>query len=470
MQITARNFGYRHASRKNPALTQISFSVEKGERILLLGASGSGKSTLMAALAGVLGAEDGQSSGELIINTRCGMVLQDPDSQVIASRVGDDVAFGCENFAIEPAEIWRRVPQALALVGLDLPLDHPTAELSGGQKQRLALAGVIAMGAELILLDEPTANIDSESVPEIVHAVTTSIKETGASMIIVEHRVDIWRDYIDRVIVLKQGRIIADGTPDNVLAEHGNQLVEEGIWVPGITPELPAAKNASDISHSDSALTTRQLVVGWDQPHYGPVEIAIPRGVSTVITGVNGVGKSTLALTLAGLKKPYSGSVHISQDIAGLLSSDPYTWRSKDLVERIGYVFQDPEHQFMARSVQEELLVSKTRRRWWRSELPSPEDIAYADEVLNRLGLIELAKANPFTLSGGQKRRLSVATCLVAAPDIVFFDEPTFGQDRKTFVELINLIRQLSDNGTTVVSISHDPLYLTALGDLEIRL
>ena len=208
--ITARGFGYRHASRKNPAFSDLDFTVDRGEKLLLLGASGSGKSTLLAAIAGVPGSDDGDFSGELTVSGVVGMVLQDPDSQVIASRVGDDVAFGCENLGVSREETWRRVRRGLELVGLDLPLDHPTAELSGGQKQRLALAGVLAMGADIIVLDEPTANLDPAGVQEVVRAVTRVAAETGATVIIVEHRVATWQGVVDRCMVLGELNIARD--------------------------------------------------------------------------------------------------------------------------------------------------------------------------------------------------------------------------------------------------------------------
>lgn len=160
--VQVRDFGYRHSSRKKAALAGINLDIAPGERVLLTGDSGSGKSTLLAALAGVLGDDsEGETFGSMLVDaSSVGLVLQDPDSQVIASRIGDDVAFGCENLQVPSEQIWSRVEQALDMVGLDLPLNHPTKYLSGGQKQRLALAGVIAMGARLILLDEPTANLD----------------------------------------------------------------------------------------------------------------------------------------------------------------------------------------------------------------------------------------------------------------------------------------------------------------------
>src|SRR5690606_16151664 len=238
--VVARGWGWRHASRHAWAVQDVSFRIEPGERVLLLGASGAGKSTLLHGLAGVLGGEEeGEHAGELRVGDRsaadvrgtAGLVLQDPDSQVILSRVGDDVAFGCENLGVPRDEIWRRVPEALASVGLNLPLDHPTSALSGGQKQRLALAGVIAMQPGLLLLDEPTANLDADGVDEVRDAVAGLLDHSSATFIVIEHRVEVWRSLVDRVIVLStSGGVVADGHPDAVLAEEGAALARSGVW------------------------------------------------------------------------------------------------------------------------------------------------------------------------------------------------------------------------------------------------
>lgn len=454
--IIARAFGYRHASRKNKALEDISFTISRGERVLLLGPSGAGKSTLLSAIAGLIDTSEGAVEGDLTTHGVVGMVLQDPDSQVISSRVGDDVAFGCENLRIPADEIWPRVHRALELVGLDLPLDHPTEKLSGGQKQRLALAGVIAMGADVIVLDEPTANVDPQGVAEVVDAVTQVAEHTGATVIVVEHRVSTWQGFATRALALDgHGHLIADGEVDTVLDINGAQLAAEGIWIPNLDPSLPETR---PVSNNDAAVVGQQLVYGWDAPLNSdrPLDISLPRGGSTVITGVNGAGKSTLLLTLAGLLLPHAGTVSVHPDLSVKGKTNPYRWRSGDLAQRFGYVFQDPEHQFVARTVREELSLS------------APTHIA--DDMMERLGLAHLAEANPFTLSGGQKRRLSVATVLVNSPEVVFLDEPTFGQDRTTFTELVYLIRELTDRGVTTVSITHDHLYRSALADKEVSL
>lgn len=438
--VTARGFGWRHASRTGPALAGVDLDIAPGDRILLTGDSGSGKSTLLAALAGVLGDdEDGERQGSLRVDApTVGLVLQDPDSQVISSRVGDDVAFGCENIGIDPADIWPRVTRALDLVGLDLPLDHPTAHLSGGQKQRLALAGVIAMGATLILLDEPTANLDPHGEREVVAAVDRVLTETGATLVVVEHRHDLWTPVVDRILRL-DGGIAEIGTAD----------------LPG-PADLPPARSPD----GPALLAAHDLVTQFGPPR----NLHLPQGASTVITGRNGAGKSTLALTLAGLLPPRSGTLELSGDLRQGLRPPPHRWRSAALARRIGTVFQDPEHQFVARTVAEEMAVGPKVMK-----LPERPAQRRIDELLERLRLTHLLQANPFTLSGGEKRRLSVATALVAAPTLLILDEPTFGQDPATFRELVLLLRELTDDGVTVASVTHDPGFIAALGDHHVE-
>ncbi|MGO1880667.1 MAG: ABC transporter ATP-binding protein, partial [Microbacterium gubbeenense] len=210
-RVAARGWGWRYATRHAWAARGLDLDIAPGERILLSGLSGSGKSTLLHALAGVLGGDDeGEQEGSLAVDGidprnvrgRAGLVLQDPDTQAIMHRVGDDVAFGCENLGIPREETWRRVSSALALVGLEVSLDRSTSALSGGQKQRLALAGALAMQPGLLLLDEPTANLDPAGVVEVRDAVARVVEATGATLIVVEHRADVWRDVIDREVRL----------------------------------------------------------------------------------------------------------------------------------------------------------------------------------------------------------------------------------------------------------------------------
>lgn len=476
--VVAAGWGWRYAGRRAPAVRDVSFTIEPGERVLLLGASGAGKSTLLAGIAGLLGgADEGEASGSLRVDGappetqrgRVGLVLQDPDAGVVLSRVGDDVAFGPENLGVPPLGIPARVAEALATVGLDVPLDRATKALSGGQKQRLALAGVLAMRPGLLLLDEPTANLDPDGVADVRAGVERAVAATGATLVVIEHRTEVWVDLMTRVIVLDAaGGLLADGAPAAVFGAHRAALAEAGVWVPGDdlpVPVLPAA--ASVPSSVVPALTADGLVLSRDgrTAVRGPLDLTVPRGSATVVTGPNGVGKSTLALTLAGLLPEFAGEVAAAPDLAGRSGRRPSRWTSRELLTRIGTVFQEPEHQFLARTLREELAVGPRALGRSRAEAD-----AVADELLERLHLAPLALANPFTLSGGQKRRLSVATVLAAAPAVIVLDEPTFGQDRRGWIELVRLLQEEVARGTTVVAVTHDQGVVRHLGGHRVDL
>lgn len=469
-KLVARGYGWTHAGRRAPALADIDLVVSPGEKVLLCGDSGSGKSTLLAAIAGVLGGDDeGTRVGEILLEDASGhveppgrtipvgLVLQDPDSQVIAARVGDDVAFGCENLAYPRSEIWRRVSAALSMVGPSVDLSFPTEQLSGGQKQRLALAGVIAMGAGMVLLDEPTANLDPEGAREVIEAVSTMVERTGATLIVVEHQHAAWKGVLDRAIELKDGRIVADGPVETVVASRSISGLPRARGIDGaasgsvgVVPEAAESESA--------ALWSTDLVTRFGPPR----SYALPRGKSTVITGPNGAGKTTWLMTVAGLLPAKSGEIGVAEYVRRGLKGSPLTWKSRELADRIGFVFQNPEHQFVARTVAEELRVAP---RVMRREVPEKR----IEQLVESLRLGHVLNANPFTLSGGEKRRLSVATALVTAPEVLLLDEPTFGQDPHTFTELVWLLRRMADEGTTIASVTHDPLFISALGDHRVE-
>ena len=473
-RITARGWGWRHAGRRRWAVADLDLTVEPGERVLLLGASGAGKSTLLQALAGVLGdAEDGDDTGELLLDGirpvrargRAGLVLQDPDSQVVLARVGDDIAFGCENLGVPADEIGGRVREAADAVGLRVGLDHPTSALSGGQKQRLALAGALAMRPGLLLLDEPTANLDPAGAVEVRDAVIDSVTRAGATLIVVEHRVELWAAYVDRVIVLAaDGGVLADGAPDDVFGRHGRTLTEAGVWVPGVPVEVDTRPRADD---GEVLLAAQELAVG--RRAFGErTPVVAASGIGTelragrilAVTGENGAGKSTLAMTLAGLLPPVSGRLAASDALRAGAGPDPIRWRSRELLTRIGTVFQEPEHQLLTTRVRDELAVGPRALG-----MSSEEVAARVEPLLERLGLTRLAEVNPFTLSGGEKRRLTVATALATRPRVIVLDEPTYGQDARTWRELADLIDEVRAGGTAVCMVSHDPALVAALAD-----
>ena len=476
-RVCARGWGWRHAGRKNAALSGVDFDIAPGERVLVLGPSGSGKSTLMGGLAGLLGgAEEGEASGSLTVDGvapagargRVGLLMQDPEAQVVLARVGDDVAFGMENVGVPREEIWPRVEESLSAVGLDVPLDHSTTELSGGQKQRLALASILAMGPGLLILDEPTANLDPSGVSEVRDVVASVVERTGATLVVVEHRVDVWASLVERVIVVADGRIAADGPLRQVLEEQGEALRERGIWLPGddVAAEVGPAPESAPASSEDTPIArVTDLMIGYDQdaPVRSGINLMLERGVSTCIVGANGAGKSTFALTLAGLLKPIAGTVEV--ETSDGTRGDPHEWSSKQLLGRMSMVFQEPEYQFLASTVAGELAIGP------RAAGMSEEEIApLVEEHLVALGLTTLARANPMTLSGGEKRRLSVATALISAPELLILDEPTFGQDRGTWLGLVRLLRAALARGVTLVLITHDPAFVAAMGQRVVDL
>ena len=503
--VTARGFGWQPDGRGEPALQGLDLQIPAGQRVLLLGASGSGKSTLLHALAGVLpqtedDTEDGAGSGprgQLLVDGRpaaqrdavTGLLQQDPESSILLARAGDDVAFGPENLAVPAAEIGPRVDRALDSVGLEISTDRDTSALSGGQQQRLGLAGITAMRPRLLLLDEPTANLDPEGVATVRRAVEAVVEDTGATLVVVEHRTEVWADLVDRVVVLGPRGVVADGSPTQLLDAHGThaeQLRRAGVWTPGaqVEPLLPEA------SEGDLLLSAEALEVSREQPSQRrlsrrrrrvrsrrpapedsmagapaalPVDLQLRAGSAVALTGPNGAGKSTLALSLAGLLVPASGAVRAADALADGIPNDPSVWSGPELVERIGTVFQEPEHQFLTGTVREELAVGPRR-----AGVPEEEIAGRVDELLDRLRLTELAEANPFTLSGGQKRRLSVGTVLAAAPRILILDEPTFGQDAVTWAAVVDLLAEQVQRGRCVVVVTHDAELIRALAAREV--
>ncbi len=527
------NWGYRHASRTHFAVRGLTLTVEAGQRVLLLGASGIGKSTILEGAAGLLGgdntdvdtdcdaahttrivtdAEGGVTEGQVLVDGipvrqargRIGLVLQDPDAQAIFQRLADNVAFGPENLNIPRDEIWQRVHDSLAAVGLEgVQLHRSTMHLSGGQMQRLALAGALAMRPGVLLLDEPTANLDPDGVTQIVNAVRDVVNAQHSTMVLVEHRAGPWIDMIDRVVVLgletddqqkvrvtQQGLaedvdrsgfrrtvVVADGTPDEVFNDSSLDFAELGIWLPD-RYQRPGDQivriHASTEPDSDPAVGTGEAILSTQDLSIGRNGVAIAKqididfapGQITALVGANGAGKSTLSLTLAGLLEPVAGQVVAASSlVCGANGSSPIGWKSTDLASRISYVFQNPEHQFARGSVLEEVMLGPLR-----TGCSEVEAERRARELLTRFSLIQYARQNPYTLSGGEKRRLTVAASLAAAPRVLILDEPTFGQDRRTWMQMVRLIHGLRGDGVSIIVVTHDRDLVTALGARVIEL
>lgn len=543
-ELCFENWGYRHASRHNFAVRGLNLTIQAGQRVLLLGASGIGKSTILSGAAGLIGndvarkgnatlvedADGGVSEGRVLVDGvsvrkargRVGMVLQDPDAQAIFQRLGDNVAFGPENMNVPRGEIWDRVRESLEKVGLDgLQLHRATAHLSGGQLQRLALAGALAMQPSVLLLDEPTANLDPDGTRQIVGAVRAVLDSTRATMVLVEHHAEPWIDMIDRVVVLgldgesvannetsrdetvhdddiaraasSHTVIVADGTPDEVFTRADLDFEDLGIWLPErYKKNVKSSANESSVSNSSVSkssvsnssanaessekyyencdpaegygevlLSTKDLAISHnDTPIAQHINLEFKAGQITALVGANGAGKSTLSLTLAGLLPAVGGEVVAGEELAkGANGTDPMKWKSPDLAKRISYVFQNPEHQFACGSVLDEVMLGPLR-----TGVPASEARVKAEELLKRFRLDRYAKANPYTLSGGEKRRLTVAASLAAAPRVLILDEPTFGQDHKTWLQIIRLIASLRSEGVSIIVVTHDRELVEALG------
>jgi energy-coupling factor transport system ATP-binding protein len=475
-RVEARGWGWRHAGRREAALAGVDLAIEPGERVLLLGPSGAGKSTLLAGMAGLLDASaGGEVSGTLTIDgrdprdarDRTGLVLQDPESQIVMARAGDDVAFGLENRCVPRAEIWPRVHAALAAVDFPYEPGRPTHALSGGEQQRLVLAGTIAPRPALLLLDEPTANLDPQSAEAVRDVVRRLVADRSTTLVIVEHRVDDVVPLVDRAIVLEPGGgVVADGPPAEVFQRHGAALADAGVWVPDRPPAPPPPRPRPQHASLVVAEEATFRYPGPDRPALSPTSTTLRSAEALAITGPNGSGKSTLAMVLAGLLRPSSGRVVAAEPLAaGRAGSELWRWPARDLVTAVGTVFQDPEHQFLAATVRDELQIGPRRAGVAETEIRRR-----VDELLERLRLAHLAEANPFTLSGGEKRRLSVATALATAPAALVLDEPTFGQDRRTWGELLRLLAALRDAGRGIAFVSHDLPFVEALADRELRL
>lgn len=469
-RIEARNWTYRYPGRASPALADVSLDLGAGELVVLMGASGSGKSTLLGALAGTL--PEGERTGSLQVQTGdpgsapgagpggvpIGLVQQEPEGNVVMELVGDDVAFPLESAAVPVGEIWPRVVDALEAVGLEVPLDRSTAQLSGGQAQLLAVAAAAVARPALLLLDEPTANLDPTAAADVLSAVLAVRAATGCTVVVVEHRVEPWLARADRVLLVHGGAVTAMA-PDVLTAElDARPDVARRVWLDHA--HLP--KRPPTTPRGVRVLDAHEVAVSG---RLAPMGLAAHAGEVVALTGPPGSGKSTLLACLAGLLEPTHGSVDVRAPAPGRSGTDPWQWPARDVAATFGVVFQNPEHQFVTNRVIDELAHGLVG-----ASVPGAEAAQRADRMLARLHLAPMAQADPFTLSGGEQRRLSVGTALVLDPGILLLDEPTFGQDPTTWAEMVDVIADHRDAGGTVVLATHDPDLVTALGAREVRL
>lgn len=440
----------------------MDIELEPGDCLLVVGPSGSGKSTFGLAVAGLVPREiPGSVAGSLIVDGRetatfepaelaaaVGLVFQDPAVQLVMDRVEDDVAFGLENRGWPTGRMKVRVPEALAAVGLAGFDRRHAGELSGGQQQRLALAGVLAAQPGILVLDEPTANLDPAGAAAFLERLADLRARRAATIVLVEHRVDTAWPLADLVLALgPNGAPIAIGTPDAVLREAGPRMAAAGIWLPEAAgPAGVGASPGAPESIGRQMLEAHALRFGYDRrnPVLRDVDLVAAEGERIALVGPNGGGKSTLGRLLVGLLRPQHGTVRLD-------GRDPARLPPAALARLAGYVFQRPEQQFLAQRVIEEVTLGLR-----------PEELEEAARLMDRLGLPlgRFGERSPYRLSGGEQRRLSLACTLVRRPSLLILDEPTFGQDRRGYEALLAIVRDMVSGGTCLIAATHDERFV----------
>ena len=483
--ISFNQFTFQYDAQAEATLKDISFDIVKGEKVLILGPSGSGKSTLAQCLNGIIpNIHKGQAQGQVRIagqnifkqsiydkSQLVSTVLQDPDGQFIGLTVAEDLAFALENDCANQSEMKDKVALWAERLDLTSLLNHRPQDLSGGQKQRVSLAGVLIDESPILLFDEPLANLDPKSGQETIDLIDKIHKEEGATTIIIEHRLeDVLYRPVDRILLVNDGTLLFNGSPDELLSSA--LLLENGIREPLYVTVLRQlgfdtrdAQNLSQLdaldlsdlvlpdrvlkdkrdSSSDSILKVEGLSVSYgDNPAIiEDMSFSLKKGERLAIVGKNGAGKSTLAKALCGFVPSQGKLTYEGQDI----SQDSIAERS----ERIGFVLQNPNQMISQTMIFDEVALGLRLRGIEEAEVEER-----VHEVLKTCGLYSFRKWPISALSFGQKKRVTIASILVLKPEIIILDEPTAGQDYKTYTDIMNFLDSLQKQGHTIVMITHD--------------
>ena len=483
--ISFNQFTFQYDAQAEATLKDISFDIVKGEKVLILGPSGSGKSTLAQCLNGIIpNIHKGQAQGQVRIagqnifkqsiydkSQLVSTVLQDPDGQFIGLTVAEDLAFALENDCANQSKMKDKVVLWAERLDLTSLLNHRPQDLSGGQKQRVSLAGVLIDESPILLFDEPLANLDPKSGQETIDLIDKIHKEVGATTIIIEHRLeDVLYRPVDRILLVNDGTLLFNGSPDELLSS--TLLLENGIREPLYVTVLRQlgfdtrdAQNLSQLdaldlsdlvlpdrvlkdkrdSSSDSILKVEGLSVSYgDNPAIiEDMSFSLKKGERLAIVGKNGAGKSTLAKALCGFVPSQGKLTYEGQDI----SQDSIAERS----ERIGFVLQNPNQMISQTMIFDEVALGLRLRGIEETEVEER-----VHEVLKTCGLYSFRKWPISALSFGQKKRVTIASILVLKPEIIILDEPTAGQDYKTYTDIMNFLDSLQKQGHTIVMITHD--------------
>ena len=491
--ISFKNFGFKYTAQAEPTLKGINLDIHKGEKILICGPSGCGKSTLFNCLNGLIPASySGEATGELIIEGKSfkdldiftlskitGTVLQDSDGQFIGLTVGEDIAFAMENDNISLSEMKERVLNAAKKVGIDAFLDHAPHELSGGQKQRVSLAGVMVDNVEIFLFDEPLANLDPASGKKTIELIDQIHKDTGATIIIVEHRIeDVLHRSVDRVVLMGEGSIILDTTPDKLLSS--DSLISNGIREPlyvtalkyagvDITEDMRPGMMDTLILKDDDKKKIKEWMEGIPDKAQGEerpvlletknlsfsypngkkalknIDFSIRKGEMMSIVGRNGAGKSSFCKVICGFEKESEGAIYINgEDISSL--------SIKERAEKIAYVMQNPNQMITKPMIRDEVALGLVMDgRYSKEEIDER-----VDEALKICGLYPFRSWPISALSFGQKKRVTIASILVMRPPVIILDEPTAGQDFRHYTAIMDFLKSLNEAGYTILLITHD--------------
>ena len=389
----------------------------------------------------------GTLTGHLEVDGRAGIVFQDPETQLVMDRVEDDVAFGLENMGWSPERMRPAVRRAIDQAGLTgLERRRPNT-LSGGEQQRLALAGALAPEPPILVLDEPTANLDPAGAIAFLERLAAIRAGGSATIVLIEHRVDLAWPLADRVLVLgADGRPMDFGRPRDVLERSAERMADAGVWLPsdrGHVGGALSARTGGELERAESV----SFGYASGSPVIDGVDLRVLEGERLALLGANGSGKSTLGRLLVGLLRPRQGRVRLA-------GRDPSRLPAADLARLAGYVFQDPEHQFLARTVRGEVELGLR-----------VGELTAVPDLMEALGLPPgaFADRSPYALSGGEKRRLSLACVLVRRPRLLVLDEPTFGLDRANHEALVSLLSERVDAGAALLAATHDLRFAGAL-------
>ena len=490
--ISFDHFGFQYTAQAEPTLYDISLDIRKGEKVLICGPSGCGKSTLAHCVNGLIpNSYPGKTTGTLTVGGRnaeeqslfdlskvVGTVLQDSDGQFIGLTVAEDMAFALENDCMDQKDMKALVDRVAGLVGVSGVLGHAPYEISGGQKQRVALGGVMVSGVDVLLFDEPLANLDPAAGKKAVELIDEIQKRTGCAVIIIEHRLeDVLHCPVDRVVLMGEGRILFDGDPDSLLCS--DLLQKSGIREPLYVTALKYAGVPLDRDQRLSYLPElrlteedRRRVADWffAQPepkgektkkellraenidftyeggHHAlkGVSASIAEGEMLSIVGTNGAGKSTFSKVLCGFEIPQKGTLTLSGE-------DLSAYSIKERADRIGYVMQNPNQMISKTGIFDEVALGLRNRG-----VPEEEVKPRVEKALKTCGLYPFRNWPVSALSYGQKKRVTIASILVLEPKIILLDEPTAGQDLYHYTQIMDFLAELNRSGTTVVLITHD--------------